>query len=63
MIAIIRGSANRAEARENLVAYFGGKKIEINVTGHAIRAFGRSNARSRSPRVRPTPSSNCNCTA
>jgi DNA gyrase subunit A len=33
VIAIIRGSANRAEARENLVAYFGGKKITINLTG------------------------------
>jgi DNA gyrase subunit A len=33
MIAIIRGSANRADARENLVAYFGGKKIDINTTG------------------------------
>jgi DNA gyrase subunit A len=35
VIAIIRGSANRGEARENLVAYFGGKKIEINTTGRA----------------------------
>src|SRR5216683_40010 len=35
VIAIIRGSANRADARENLVAYFGGKKIEINTTGRA----------------------------
>src|SRR6267142_2941301 len=35
VIAIIRGSANRAEARENLVAYFGGKKIDINTTGRA----------------------------
>jgi len=33
VIAIIRGSANRADARDNLVAYFGGKKIGINVTG------------------------------
>jgi DNA gyrase subunit A len=33
VIVIIRGSANRAEARENLVAYFGGKKIDINLTG------------------------------
>ncbi len=33
VIAIIRGSANRAEARENLVLYFGGKKIDINTTG------------------------------
>ena len=33
VIAIIRGSANRGDARENLVAYFGGKKIEINTTG------------------------------
>ena len=35
VIAIIRGSANRGEARENLVAYFGGKKIDINTTGRA----------------------------
>ena len=33
VIAIIRGSANRTEARDNLVAYFGGKKIDINTTG------------------------------
>jgi DNA gyrase subunit A len=33
MIAIIRASQNRAEARENLVAYFAGKKITINLTG------------------------------
>jgi DNA gyrase subunit A len=35
VIAIIRGSANRADARDNLVAYFGGKKIDINTTGRA----------------------------
>jgi DNA gyrase subunit A len=33
VITIIRASANRADARENLIAYFGGKKIDINVTG------------------------------
>jgi DNA gyrase subunit A len=33
VITIIRASANRADARENLVAYFGGKKIDINTTG------------------------------
>jgi len=33
VIVIIRASANRPDARENLVAYFGGKKIEINITG------------------------------
>src|SRR3954453_15959202 len=33
VITIIRGSANRADARDNLIAYFGGKKIEINTTG------------------------------
>src|SRR5512146_2875921 len=33
VIAIIRGSGNRAEARENLVAYFGGKTIDVNVSG------------------------------
>jgi DNA gyrase subunit A len=37
VITIIRGSANRADARENLVAYFGGKKIEINTSGRAPR--------------------------
>jgi DNA gyrase subunit A len=35
VISIIRGSSNRADARENLVAYFGGKKIDINTTGRA----------------------------
>jgi len=35
VITIIRASANRADARENLVAYFGGKKIEINTTGRS----------------------------
>jgi DNA gyrase subunit A len=35
VIVIIRGSGNRAEARENLVAYFAGKKIDINTTGRA----------------------------
>jgi DNA gyrase subunit A len=33
VITIIRASANRADARENLVAYFSGKKININTTG------------------------------
>ncbi len=35
VITIIRASANRADARENLVAYFGGKKIDINTTSRA----------------------------
>jgi DNA gyrase subunit A len=35
VITIIRASANRADARENLVTYFGGKKIDINTTGRA----------------------------
>jgi DNA gyrase subunit A len=35
VITIIRASANRADARENLVAYFAGKKIDINVSGRA----------------------------
>jgi len=35
VITIIRGSANRGEARDNLVAYFAGKKIDINITGRA----------------------------
>jgi DNA gyrase subunit A len=35
VIAIIRGSSNRADARDNLVAYFGGKKIDINTSGRA----------------------------
>ncbi len=33
VITIIRGSANRADARENLILYFGGKKIDINTSG------------------------------
>ncbi len=33
VIAIIRGSANRSEARDSLVGYFGGKPIEVNVGG------------------------------
>jgi len=37
VITIIRGSANRADARENLVLYFGGKRIDINTTGRAPR--------------------------
>jgi DNA gyrase subunit A len=35
VIAIIRGSNDRANARENLVNYFAGKKIDINTTGRA----------------------------
>ncbi len=35
VITIIRASANRADARDNLVAYFGGKKVDINTTGRA----------------------------
>src|SRR5947207_1519998 len=35
VITIIRGSANRADARENLVLYFAGKKIDINTEGRA----------------------------
>ena len=35
VIVIIRGSANRADARDNLVTYFAGKKIDINTTGRA----------------------------
>jgi len=35
VITIIRASANRADARENLIAYFGGRKIDINTTGGA----------------------------
>src|SRR2546426_6468763 len=35
VIIIIRASANRGEARDNLVTYFAGKKIDINTTGRA----------------------------
>src|SRR3984957_5264828 len=35
VITITRASPNRAEARENLVAYFAGKKIDINTTGRS----------------------------
>jgi DNA gyrase subunit A len=37
VIVIIRGSRDRGNARENLVNYFAGKKIDINVTGRAPR--------------------------
>jgi len=37
VIAIIRGSANRADARDYLVLYFAGKKININTTGRPPR--------------------------
>ena len=37
VITIIRASANRSAARENLIAYFGGKKIEINLTGRIAK--------------------------
>ena len=44
VIAIIRGSANRGEARDNLVAYFGGKSIEVNVGGKKSNVvIGRNN--------------------
>jgi DNA gyrase subunit A len=33
VIAIIRGSENRTAARDNLVAYFAGKSIDVNVNG------------------------------
>ncbi|HVZ61880.1 MAG TPA: DNA gyrase subunit A [Terriglobales bacterium] len=43
VISIIRGSGNRAEARDNLVAYFGGKSIEVNVNGkRSSLAVGRN---------------------
>ena len=35
VIAIIRASANRLDARDNLVAYFAGKKVDINTSGRA----------------------------
>ena len=35
VITIIRASANRADARDNLVQYFAGKKIDVNTTGRA----------------------------
>ncbi len=38
VITIIRASSNRADARENLVAYFAGKKIDINLTGRTPKA-------------------------
>src|SRR5205809_6250619 len=37
VIVIIRGSDNRCDERENLVLYFGGKKIDINTTGRALK--------------------------
>ncbi|MBZ5573213.1 MAG: DNA gyrase subunit A [Acidobacteriia bacterium] len=38
VITIIRASANRGDARDSLVAYFAGKKIDINLTGRAPKA-------------------------
>ncbi len=35
VITIIRGSANRSDARDNLIAYFAGKKIDVNTSGKA----------------------------
>ncbi len=44
VIAIIRGSANRTEAREHLVLFFQGKTIEVNVSGKKSNlTIGRSN--------------------
>ena len=60
VITIIRASANRAEARENLVAYFAGKKIDINITGRAPK---RESGKAVYRAFRPTRFSNCNCTA
>ena len=60
VIAIIRGSSNRANARENLVAYFSGKKITINLDGTMPPAV--EPPRSRSAASRPMPFSSCNCT-
>jgi DNA gyrase subunit A len=46
VIAIIRGSGNRPEARENLVAYFGGKAIEVNVNGRRANvSYGKRSER------------------
>ena len=59
VITIIRASANRAEARENLVAYFAGKKIDINLTGRAPKADPEKPFTSS----RPMPFSSCNCIA
>ncbi len=53
VIVIIRGSANRGDARENLVAYFGGKKIDINVTGRAPETRCRKAVHRHSGRCHP----------
>jgi len=37
VISIIRGSGNRTEARDNLVAYFGGRPIEVSPNGRPTR--------------------------
>jgi DNA gyrase subunit A len=49
VIAIIRGSANRADARDNLVAYFGGKTIEVNVGGKKSDVMIPRNKRPEDP--------------
>jgi DNA gyrase subunit A len=43
VIAIIRGSENRGVARDNLVGYFGGKTIDVNVNGrkNSVTLSGR----------------------
>jgi DNA gyrase subunit A len=48
VIAIIRGSENRAAARDNLVGYFGGRAIEVNVNGRRNN-IALSGARPESP--------------
>ncbi|MGC2324803.1 MAG: DNA gyrase subunit A, partial [Terriglobales bacterium] len=49
VIALIRGSANRGEARENLVGYFGGKTIEVNVGGKKSDVTIARNKRPENP--------------
>jgi len=49
VIAIIRGSANRGEARDNLVLYFGGKTIEVNVASKKADVTIARNKRPENP--------------
>ena len=73
VIRIIRGSASRANARENLHDYFLDKKISISEDGKAKslagvklnnKKYGMPSSHRR-PELsrRSTPSSNCSCTA
>ena len=55
VIAIIRASENRGEGRENLVAYFAGKKIDMNTQGTCARSTRPEALHLHSGRSHPRP--------